>query len=118
MFSRVVFALGGLFGLGALVPLYQQAGTNAYYGLLGTDAAWQIVFLLIAWRPTELRLVMIPAVLEKLFWVVTLVILYFRGSLTSVELAGGTIPYGLLGVLFAVAYFRTSRRVTQAASSA
>jgi hypothetical protein len=117
MFARVVFALAGLYGLGALVPLYQQAGTTLDYGLLGAVAAWQVMFLLIAWRPAELRLAMIPSVLEKLFWCITLGVLYARGSATSVELAGGTIPHGLLGVLFAVAYFRTSRRVIQAPSS-
>jgi hypothetical protein len=111
MFARVVFAVAGLFGLGAMIPLYQQAGSPTYYGLLGTVAAWQIMFLLIAWKPAELRSAMIPAVLEKLFWCVTLFVLYSRGSLTSVDLAGGTIPHGLLGVLFAIAYFRTSRRV-------
>jgi hypothetical protein len=117
MFARVVFALAGLYGFGALVPLYQQAGTTLDYGLLGAVAAWQVMFLLIAWRPAELRLAMIPCVLEKLFWCITLVVLWAHGSATSVELAGGAIPHGLLGVLFAVAYFRTSRRVTQAPPS-
>jgi hypothetical protein len=114
MFTRVVFALGGLFGLGALVPLYQEPGSYMYYGLLGAYAAWQFFFFIIAWRPTELRLAMIPAVLEKMLWVVTLVVFYWRDGLTEIELAGGTIPQGLLGVLFAVAYFRTSLRATQA----
>ena len=117
MFARVVFALAGLLGLGALIPLYQQSGSYTYYGLIGTVAAWQIMFLLIAWRPVELRVAMIPAVLEKVFWCITLGVLYSRGSLTTAELAGGTIPHGLLGVLFAVAYFRTSRRVAQAPPS-
>jgi hypothetical protein len=116
MFARVVFALAGLYGLGALVPLYQQAATTLDYGLLGAVAAWQVMFLLIAWRPAELRLAMIPCVLEKLFWCITLVVLWAHGSATSVELAGGAIPHGLLGLLFAFAYFRTSRRVTQAPS--
>jgi hypothetical protein len=115
MFARVVFALAGLYGLGALIPLYQQAGTTLDYGLLGAVAAWQVMFLLIAWRPAELRLAMIPCVLEKLFWCITLLVLWAHGLATSGELAGNTIPHGLLGVLFAVAYFRTSRRVTQAA---
>jgi heme/copper-type cytochrome/quinol oxidase subunit 1 len=116
MFTRVVFALAGILGLGVLVVLYQEPGSYTYYGLLGGLAAWQILFLLIAWRPAELRLAMIPAVLEKLLWVITLVVLYGRGGLTAVQLAGGTIPNGLLGVLFVVAYFRTSLRVTQARS--
>ena len=119
MFARVVFVLGGLFGLGAMISLYyQQPAPPAYYALLGTVGAWQIMFLLIAWKPVELRPAMIPAVLEKLFWCTTLLVLYSRGSLTSADLAGGTIPHGLLGVLFAIAYFRTSRRVIPPASSA
>ena len=118
MFARVVFALGALFGLGQLLPWYQQAGSYAYYALLGTVVAWQLMFLLIAWRPSELRIAMIPAVLEKLFWCVTLAVLYVRGSLASADLLRDAIPNALLGILFTVAYFRTSRRLTHASASA
>jgi hypothetical protein len=114
MFTRVVFAVAGIIGLGSLVPLYQQPGSPAYYALVGTVAAWQVMFFMIAWRPAELRVAMIPSVLEKLFWVVTIVVIYMRGGMSQAELAGGTIPHGLLGVLFVVAYFRTTKRVTQA----
>ena len=117
MFARVVFALAALYGFGALIPLYQQADTALDYGPLGAVAAWQVMFLLIAWRPAELRVAMIPSVLEKAFWCITLALLWARGSATSAELAGAAIPQGLLGVLFTVAYFRTSRRVTQAPPS-
>lgn len=115
MFARVVFALAGLFGLGQMIPLYQQGGSPTYYALLGTIGAWQILFFLIAWKPTELRSAMIPAVFEKLFWCVTLFVLYSRASLSSTDLAVSATPNALLGVLFALAYFRTSRRVPAAA---
>ena len=115
MFTRVVFAVAGIIGLGSLVPLYQQSGSPAYYALVATVAAWQVMFFMIAWRPAELRVAMIPAVLEKLFWVVSIVVIYMRGGMSQTELAGGTIPHGLLGVLFVIAYFRTTKRVTQAA---
>jgi hypothetical protein len=113
MFTRVVFALAGLLGLGELVPLYQEPGSYSYYALLGTVAAWQVLFFLIAWRPADLRLAMIPSVLAQLLWVLTLLILYGRGGLSEVQLASGAIPHGLLGVLFVIAYFRTSLRATQ-----
>jgi len=116
MFARVVFAIAGLFGLGQMIPLYQQAGSPTYYALLGTVGAWQIMFLLIAWKPAELRPAMVPAVLEKLFWCVTWFALYSRGSLSSTDLAVNVTPHGLLGVLFLLAYFRTSRRVPAAAA--
>ncbi len=118
MFARVVFAVAGLFGLGQMIPWYQPAGSPTYYALLGTVGAWQILFLLIAWKPTELRPAMIPAVLEKVFWCTTLFVLYSRGSLSSTDLAVGVTPNGLLGVLFALAYFRTSRRMPAAAPAA
>jgi len=117
MFARVVFAIAGLFGLGQMIPLYQQGGSPTYYALLGTLGAWQILFLLIAWKPAELRPAMIPAVLEKLFWCATLFLMYSRGSLNSTDLAVSATPNGLLGVLFALAYFRTSRRLPAAAPS-
>jgi hypothetical protein len=115
MFASVVFAIGGLFGLGQMISWYQLDGSPTYYALLGTVGAWQILFLLIAWKPSELRPAMIPAVLEKLLWCVTLFVMYSRGSLSSTDLAVGATPNGLLGVLFALAYFRTSRRVPAAA---
>jgi hypothetical protein len=113
MFTRVVFLLAGLLGFGALVPLYQEPGSYTYYGLLGAVAAWQFLFLLIAWRPAELRLAMIPAIFEKALWVLTLVVLHRNGGLTDAELATGAIPHGLLGVLFVIAYSRTTLRATQ-----
>ncbi len=113
MFARIVFAIGGLLGLGAMIPLYQAAGSYTYYGLLGTVGAWQVLFLMIAWQPVQLRLAMIPAVLEKVFWTVTLLVLYGRGALTPVALASAVIPHGLLGVLYAIAFLRTSAEVQQ-----
>jgi hypothetical protein len=118
MFARVVFAVAGLFGLGQMISLYQPGISPMAYALLGTLGAWQVLFLLIAWKPVELRPAMIPAVLEKLFWCVSLFVVYSRGSLTSVDFAAYATPNGLLGVLFALAYFRTSRRVPAAATSA
>jgi len=51
---------------------------------------------------------MIPATMEKLLWVVTLIIMYSRGYLTSEEALGSTIPHGILGALFVAAFIKTS----------
>ena len=53
---------------------------------------------------------MIPAVLEKLIWVVTWAYFYLRGQVISAELASNAIPHGLLGVLFLIAFLRTPER--------
>ena len=107
-FARVVFAVAGILGLLAMVPMYLADGSYRYYGSLGALVAWQIAFFVIASDPTRHRVMMVPATLEKLLWVGTLVVLYYRGRLTSREVLGGSIPHGILGALF-VAAFTTTR---------
>jgi hypothetical protein len=52
---------------------------------------------------------MIPAVLEKALWMVTLVVLHLKGQVTAKELTVNAASHGLLGVLFAVAFVKTRR---------
>lgn len=107
MLARAVFALAALAGFGALIPLYQADGSPAYYGLVGAIAAFQVLYLLIAWQPIELRRAMLPAILEKLFWVSTFAVIYLRGQISAVDLVTQASVHGVLGVLFAAAYYRT-----------
>ncbi len=108
-FTKIVFWIAGLFGLVASVGLYFTTGSYVYYGLIAGVIAWQFAFFLIAWDPQRYRPMMIPAVLEKLIWVVTLVYLHLRGNVTPRDLAAGVIPHGLLGVLFVAAFLKTPR---------
>ena len=106
-FARVVFWIAGAFGVAALVPLYRTPGNPTYYGMLATLAAWQIAFFVIGWKPRQLRLVMIPAVLEKALWMLTLLILCLKGQTTWSLLGLNAATHGLLGVLFVVAFIKT-----------
>lgn len=106
-FARVVFVVAGILGLMAMVPMYLAGGSFRYYGSLGAVVAWQIAFFVIAFDPTRYRALMVPATIEKLLWVGTLVVMYFRGNLTEKEVIGSTVPHGILGALFVVAYIRT-----------
>src|SRR5437016_4272675 len=106
-FARVVFAIGGALGIAATIGLYFTPGSFVYYGLIAAIWAWQVAFFLIAWDPKRFRPMMIPSVIEKLVWVVTLTTLHFRGQVTTEELARNAIPHGLLGVLFVIAFFKT-----------
>jgi len=90
-----------------MVPMYLVEGSYRYYGSLGGLVAWQFGFFVIASDPQRFRTMMIPATLEKLLWVATLTIFYLKGHLTSPELLGSTIPHGILGALFVVAFFKT-----------
>jgi hypothetical protein len=88
--------------------MYFAAGSYRYYGALGGLVAWQFAFFLIAFDPERLRQMMIPATMEKLLWVGTLIVMHFRGYLTSTEALGSTIPHGILGALFVAAFIRTA----------
>ncbi len=91
----------------AIIPMYMAPGTYRYYGVLGPLVAWQLVFFLIAADPKRYRPIMIPAILEKALWILTLIVFFVQGRITTVEVLGGTIPHGVLGVLFAIAFFLT-----------
>ena len=91
-----------------MVPMYLADGSYRYYGSLGGLVAWQFAFFLIASDPQRFRAMMIPAMMEKFLWVVTLLVMHLRGHLTSAEMLGGTIPHGILGALFIAAFFRPS----------
>ena len=111
-FAKIVFWIAGALGLVASVGLYFQPGSHAYYGLIAGVLSWQVVFFLIAWDPQRYRPVMIPAMLEKLIWVVTWAYFHLRGQVTATEFASNAIPHGLLGVFFVIAYLRTPKRET------
>ena len=116
-FAKIVFSIAGALGILAMVPMYLAPGSYRYYGSLGGLVAWQFAFFMIATDPKRYRLMMIPALMEKLLWVLTLIALYIQGRITSGEVAGGTIPHGLLGLLFVVAFFKTPRDVPSVRAS-
>jgi hypothetical protein len=117
-FARIVFIAAGLWGIATLTPLYflldvtgrQYAPPAAYphffYGFLSVTAAWQVAFLVIGANPTRFRLIMIPAVLEKLGYVVTLAVLHGQGRISAAD-AVAAVPDMLLGILFIAAFAKT-----------
>jgi hypothetical protein len=124
-FARIVFGFAGVWGVLVLTPLYflydlvgkhdPPALTHPqfYYGFLSLGLAWQAAFLVIAADPLRFRPVMIPALLEKWGYVVTLIVLTLQRRLGSEQLAIG-IPDGLLGILFFIAFVKTRNRTFQA----
>jgi hypothetical protein len=108
-FAKIVFWIAAAFGLIAIVPLYLRGGDTLYYGLLAALVAWQAAFFIIGMDPMRFRPLMIPAVLEKLLWIATLTVFLFKGQATATELAANAATHGLLGVLFIVAFLKTSQ---------
>jgi hypothetical protein len=75
-------------------------------GFVAVALAWQVGFVVIARDPVRLRLMMIPAVLEKFGYGISLIVLYLQHRLHGVDVAFGGIDL-LLGLLFLVAFART-----------
>jgi hypothetical protein len=117
-FAKIIFWIAAVWGFVILTPLYfifDSIGRQDpppithpafYYGFVGVALAWQIGFVVIARDPVRFRPMMIPAVVEKFGYGISLIVLYLHHRLHGVDVAFGGIDL-LLGVLFLVAFART-----------
>ena len=120
-FARIVFIVAGVWGLVVVTPLYflfditgrQYAPPADYphffYGFLSVTIAWQIAFLVIGSSPARFRPLMIPSIVEKLGYVVTLAVLHGQARIPAAD-AAAAVPDLLLGVLFIAAFAKTPAR--------
>jgi hypothetical protein len=118
-FAKIVFWVAAVWGFLILTPLYfifdmisrqdPPAITHPafYYGFTSVALAWQVAFVVIARDPVRFRLMMIPSVLEKFGWGACLFVLYLQQRIHPSDLVLGGVDV-LLGVLFLLAFFRTS----------
>jgi hypothetical protein len=118
-FAKVVFWIAGIWGVLILAPLYfmfdvigrQDPPTIThpafYYGFVSVGLAWQVAFIVIARDPVRLRPMMIPSMIEKFGYAAALLVLYLQQRLHASDLALGGVDV-LFGVLFLLAFFRTS----------
>ena len=81
-----------------------------FYGFAGAALAWQIAFFVIASDPARYRPLMIPSMVEKFSNTVAVTILVMQRRMHSADLVFAGTDF-LLGVLFAIAFFKTPRRV-------
>ena len=114
-FAKVVFVGGGIWGFAIVTPLYvlrhtvmQQHPSLAtdpefFYAFLAVTMAWQLAFVTIGLDPVGLRKLMIPAMVEKFGYVLTMVLLWLRGQAPGSE-ALLAIPDCALGLLFMAAF--------------
>jgi hypothetical protein len=117
-FAKAVFNAAGMWGILQVFPLYfifDLIGRKSpptinhpefYYGFAGVTLAWQLVFLLIANDPYRYRIMMLPSVLEKASYVVTVLVLFVQHHL-SVSIALPATTDLVWGVLFIAAYRKT-----------
>lgn len=106
-FARIVFRTAGGLGLLAMIGMYLREGTPVYYATLAGLLAWQFAFLVIATDPLRYRKLMLPAMVEKFGWVLTLGFFYMRGDIPAVEFFPSVGVHGVLGLLFVAAFMKT-----------
>ncbi|MBZ5681327.1 MAG: hypothetical protein LAO24_14600 [Acidobacteriia bacterium] len=118
-FAKVVFWIAGIWGVLVLTPLYfifdmigrqdPPAITHPgfYYGFVSVGLAWQVAFLVIARDPVRFRLMIIPSILEKFGYGVSLIVLYLQNRLHASDLTFAGVDL-LLGILFVIAFFKTA----------
>lgn len=120
-FAKIVFLVAGIWGLLGFVPLYFMFDVigekdppainhpGFFYGFLGLGLAWQIAFLFISRDPVRFRPLMIPSMVEKFGYGITVVVLVLQARMHAFDLVFAATDL-LLGVLFVVAYLRTPVR--------
>jgi hypothetical protein len=122
--ARWIFGAAGIYGVLVIAPLYLMEARigrddppaithpEYFYGFAGITLAWQIVFLMIARDPARYRPLMLASVLEKLAWGAAAIVLFQQQRVSGMTLGFGSIDL-LLGALFVVAFFFTSRADTR-----
>ena len=118
-FARWTFLLAGIWGIVVLSPLYflekfigaqhPPAITHPeyFYGFIGVALAWQILFLIIASDPVRYRGIILVGTLEKFAFVLAVYVLFAKQRVEASITVAATIDL-LLGILFIIAYVRTS----------
>lgn len=119
-FAKWTFRLAGIYGLIVLAPMYffeKQIGLDYpptithpenYYGFIGVGLAWQLAFLVISANPSRYRAMMLPAIVEKFIYSITVLILYMQHRVAAMVVGFGVLDF-VLGFLFMLAYVRTPK---------
>ena len=122
-FAKYTFIGAGIWGLVVLLPFYALVDITGrryappteypqfFWGFLSVALAWQVAFLIIGIDPVRFRPLMIPAFLEKMGYVATLIVLYAGRRISSLDFQP-VLPDFALGVLFVVAYVMTGKRTS------
>jgi hypothetical protein len=117
-FAKWVFLSSGAWGLAVLTPLFWLVDITGrslpapadypqfFYGFLVIAVAWQMAFLAIGTAPARFRLLMIPAMIEKLGYVSMLILMRGQSRISALD-AQPAWPDLVLGLLFVAAFAKT-----------
>ena len=125
-FAKWVFLIAGIYGILVTLPLYNETGTaqffppainhpEYYYGFASAVLAWQIAFIFISQDPIKYRPLIIPAILEKMVYVISILALALQGRVAGAMIGFAVIDF-ILGTLFIVAFVLTGKEFESAAT--
>jgi hypothetical protein len=112
-FARRVLIIAGIYGLAVVIPAYFLEGRvgrdfpppishpEYYYGFLGVTLAWQVLFLFMASDPVRYRLLLIPAVLEKVSFGAAAIALLAQHRIPPPTFAFAVVDWILAGLFIA-----------------
>jgi hypothetical protein len=114
-FARRLFLGAGIYGVAVLTPMFfledligeydppAIAHAEFYYGFVCTALAWQFVYLMMFREPLRLRPMLLPAIVGKAGFAISVFALFARGRLPAQNLVLPSIDL-VLAALFAWAY--------------
>jgi hypothetical protein len=114
-FARRLFLGAGIYGVAVVAPMFflehliggydPPAITHAefYYGFVCVAFAWQLVYLMMARDPFRLRPMLLPAIVGKAGFAVSVFVLFAQGRLAAPNVILPAIDL-VLAALFAWAY--------------
>jgi hypothetical protein len=121
-FSKIVFAAAGIWGLLTVTPLYFLLGflgqqspppithPEFYYGFVGVAVAWQLAFLVIALDPLRYRILIVPALIEKISFVACNLMLWASHRIPAAQALPASTDL-LWALLFTVSWVKTSAAI-------
>ncbi len=116
--AKWIFTIAGAYGVLVLLPQYLlETGIGPtlpaplqrpeyFYGFVGVALAWQLAFFVIARDVRKYRLLMLPAIVEKLSFGVPVVLLHLNGRVAPDMLGAGILDL-VLCAGFVVAFWVT-----------
>ena len=117
--AKWIFLIAGIYGLFLTIPQYfyepqlvrnfPPALTHPeyFYGFVGVTLAWQVLFLILSRDPVRYRLMIFPAILEKVTYGLAMIVLYLQQRAGSFVLFFGVIDL-IFGLLFILAFWNTA----------
>jgi hypothetical protein len=124
-FARRLFLAAGIYGVAVITPLFffeKQIGEfdppsinhpEFYYGFVCTALAWQIVYLMMWRNPLRFRSMLIPAIVGKAGFGISVFVLFMLKRLPAAGVVLPSIDL-LLAVLFVWAYLALGRQASNA----